>query len=151
MAYHGGEGDGTGVSSRSGARVRPERVAEQIRIEIAGILQRDLKDPRVGLATCTRVQLSRDLKVAKIYVSVLGTPEEQKRTMQALEGASGFVRRLLGQRLGLRASPEVRFLFDPSVEYGIRLERLIQETHRQDAARDSSPPEQGQQEEDDES
>jgi ribosome-binding factor A len=142
---------GTGVSSRSGARVRPERVAEQIRIEIAGILQRDLKDPRVGLATCTRVQLSRDLKVAKIYVSVLGTSEEQKRTMQALEGASGFVRRLLGQRLGLRASPEVRFLFDPSVEYGIRLERLIQETHRQDAVRDSSPSEQGQQEEDDES
>ena len=113
---------------RSGARVRPERVAEQVRIEIAGILQRDLKDPRVGLATCTRVQVSRDLKVAKIYISVLGTSEEQKRTMAALLGASGFVRRLLGQRLSLRVSPEVRFVFDPSVEYGIKLERLIQES-----------------------
>ena len=123
---------------RSGPRVRPERVAEQIRIEIAGILQRDLKDPRVGLATCTRVQISGDLKIAKIYVSVLGTSEEQERTMLVLQGASGFVRRLLGQRLSLRASPEVRFLFDPSVEYGIRLDRLIEET------RQSAPGEAGQ-------
>jgi len=136
---------------RGGARVRPERVAEQIRVEIAGILQRDLKDPRVGLATCTRVQLSRDLKVAKIYVSVLGSSEEQKRTMAALEGASGFVRRLLGQRLGLRASPEVRFLFDPSVEYGIRLERLIQEARHQGVPGDSSLPQEHREEENDES
>jgi len=126
--------------SRGGARVRPERVAEQIRIEIAGILQRDLKDPRVGLATCTRVQVSGDLKIAKIYISVLGDAEVQKRTMAALEGASGFVRRLLGQRLGLRASPEVRFLFDPAVEYGIRLEQLIEETHRQGVSDEIAPP-----------
>lgn len=109
-------------------------MAEQVRVETAGILQRDLKDPRVGLATCTRVHVSRDLKVARIYISVMGDAEEQKRTMAALEGASGFVRRLLGQRLGLKASPEVRFLFDPSVEYGIRLERLIQESRRQEAS-----------------
>ena len=126
----GAVGRGTSVS-RGGASVRPERVAEQIRVEIAGILQRDLKDPRVGLATCTRVQLSRDLKVAKIYISVLGASDEQKRTMAVLEGASGFVRRLLGQRLGLRVSPEVRFLFDPAVEYGIRLERLLEESRGQ--------------------
>ena len=134
--------------SRGGARVRPERVAEQIRVEIAGILQRDLKDPRVGLATCTRVQLSRDLKVAKIYISVLGASDEQKRTMAVLEGASGFVRRLLGQRLGLRVSPEVRFLFDPAVEYGIRLERLLEESRGQRAPSDS-PPEQGAEQEED--
>ncbi|MGH9462861.1 MAG: 30S ribosome-binding factor RbfA [Vicinamibacteria bacterium] len=132
--------------SRGGARVRPERVAEQIRVEIAGILQRDLKDPRVGLATCTRVQLSRDLKVAKIYVSVLGVSDEQKRAMAALEGASGFVRRLLGQRLGLRASPEVRFLFDPAVEYGIRLERLLEESRGQGAPSESPPEREAEQE-----
>jgi ribosome-binding factor A len=106
-------------------------------MEIAEIMQRDLKDPRVGLATCTRVQVSGDLKVAKIYVSVLGTPEEQKRAMAALDGASGFVRRLLGQRLALRVSPELRFTFDPSVEYGIRLEKLIEETRGN--APDDSP------------
>ncbi len=120
-----------------GARIRSERVAEQVRIEIAGILQRDLKDPRVGLATCTRVQVSRDLKVAKVYISVLGTSEDQKRTMAVLEGASGFVRRLLWQRLGLRVSPEVRFLFDPSVEYGIKLERLLQESRRPETDEDA--------------
>ncbi len=122
---------------RTGARIRPERVAEQVRIEIAGILQRDLNDPRVGLATCTRVQVSRDLKVAKVYISVLGTSEEQKRTMTVLEGASGFVRRLLWQRLSLRVSPEVRFLFDPSVEYGIKLERLLQESRRPETDEDA--------------
>ena len=133
---------------RSGARIRPERVAEQVRIETAGILQRDLKDPRVGLATCTRVHVSGDLKVAKVYISVMGTAEEQKRTMAALEGASGFVRRLLGQRLRLRVSPEVRFLFDPSVEYGIRLERLIEESRRQEAPGDSLMQEDQEDEED---
>ena len=126
---------------RSGARIRPERVAEQIRIEIAEILQRDLKDPRVGLATCTRVLVSGDLKFAKIYVSVLAAAEEQERTMTALKGASGFVRRLLGKRLGLRSSPEVRFVFDPSVEYGIKLERLLEEVRRDAPGEPETDPE----------
>jgi ribosome-binding factor A len=118
--------------SRNPSRIRPERVAERIRVEIADILQRELKDPRIGLATCTRVQVSGDLRVAKVYVSVLAAPREQETTMKALVNASGFVRRALAQRLGLRVSPEVRFLFDPSVEYGIRLERLIEETKGHD-------------------
>ncbi len=105
-------------------------MAEQIRIEIAEILQRELKDPRIGLATCTRVSVSGDLGVAKVYVSVLGNPEEQKSTMVALEHATGYVRRLLSQRLGLRTSPEVRFAFDPSVEYSIRLDELIEENKK---------------------
>lgn len=103
-------------------------MAEQVRFEIANILQRELKDPRIGLATCTRVKVSGDLRVAKVYVSVLADSRGQKTTMQTLERASGFVRRLLSQRLALRVSPEVRFVFDPSVEYGLRLERLIEET-----------------------
>lgn len=126
---------------RSGARIRPERVAEQIRIEIAEILQRDLKDPRVGLATCTRVQVSGDLKFAKIYVSVLAAAEGQEQTMLALKGASGFVRRLLGKRLGLKASPEVRFVFDPSVEYGIKLERLLEEVRGDTSGEPETDPE----------
>ncbi len=118
------------VVSRNLSRIRPERVAEKIRVEVADILQRELKDPRIGLVTCTRVQVSGDLKVAKVYVSVLAESQEQEATMEALVSASGFVRRLLSQRLGLRVSPEVRFIFDPSVEYGIRLERLIEETKK---------------------
>jgi ribosome-binding factor A len=105
-------------------------VAEQIRIEIAEILQRELEDPRIGLTTCTRVSVSRDLGFARIYVSVLGGEEEQKKTMEALDHASGFVRRLLSQRLGLRSSPEIRFAFDPSVEYSIRLDEMIEENKK---------------------
>ncbi|MFQ5788903.1 MAG: 30S ribosome-binding factor RbfA [Acidobacteriota bacterium] len=112
---------------RDAARIRPERVAERIRVEIARILQRELKDPRVGLATCTRVRVSGDLRIAKVYVSVLADKSEQEKTMAALQHASGFVRRILGGRLGLRVSPEVRFVFDPAVEYGIRLEQLLEE------------------------
>jgi ribosome-binding factor A len=118
--------------SRHTPRVRPERVAEQIRVEVAGILQRELKDPRIGLTTCTRVQVSGDLRVAKVYVSVLGDSSEQDQTMKALGRASGYVRRILSKRLGLRASPEVRFLFDPSVEYGIRLDKILEETRKTD-------------------
>jgi ribosome-binding factor A len=105
-------------------------VAEQIRVEIAEILQRELKDPRIGLATCTRVTLTGDLRVAKVYVSVLGSEPEQKETMKVLGRASGYVRHLLSRRLNLRVSPEVRFTFDPAVEYGIKLEKLLEETKR---------------------
>ncbi len=102
-------------------------MAEQIRMEMGEILQRELKDPRVRGSTCTRVQVSGDLKVAKVYVSVLAEPDQQKEVLRALEHASGFVRRLLGQRLTLRSAPEIRFVFDPSVEYGIELERLLEQ------------------------
>lgn len=118
--------------SRNPSRIRPERVAEQIRMEVAEILQRDLKDPRIGLATCTRVSVSGDLKFAKVYISVLADAEKQQTAMKTLERASGFVRRLLSQRLDLRISPQVRFVFDPSVEYGIRLERMLEETKKKE-------------------
>jgi ribosome-binding factor A len=116
-----------------GERVRPERLAEQIRVDAALILQSHLKDPRLPLVTCTRVSVTSDLKSAKIYVSVLGNETEQKKAMEVLEGATGYVRRLLSERLRLRASPEIRFVFDPSVEYGIRLEELLKETRGDDS------------------
>lgn len=115
------------MAGRESGRVRPDRVAEQIRMDVATILQSELKDPRLGLVTCTRVSLTRDLKSAKIYVSVLGDDKAQHDTMTALSSATGFVRRSLSKRLGLRAAPEIRFVFDPSVEYGIRLEELLRE------------------------
>ena len=106
--------------------MRPERLAEQIRMDVAEILQTQIKDPRLPLVTCTRVAVTNDLKSAKLYVSVLGDEAQKKSAMKVLEGATGYVRRLLAQRLGLRTAPEVRFVFDPSIEYGIRLEELLQ-------------------------
>ncbi len=123
------------MAKRRGERIRPERVAEQIRMDVAEILQKDMKDPRLQLITCTRVDLTGDLRYAKLYVSVLAEGTEREQTMKALEGATGFIRRRLTERLGLRVSPEIRFIFDPSVEYGIRLEELIEKT------KEPSPPE----------
>jgi ribosome-binding factor A len=114
------------MSRNRGERVRPERLAEQIRMDAASILQSELKDPRLPLLTCTRVTVANDLKSAKLYVSVLGDEGQRQRAMKVLEGATGYVRRLLAERLGLRSAPEIRFVFDPSVEYGIRLEELLQ-------------------------
>jgi len=116
------------MARQRGVRIRPERVAEQLRMDVADILQNDLKDPRLGMVTCTRVDLTNDLRHAKVYVSVLG--EDKDDSMRALESATGYVRRKLARRLGLRVSPEIVFVFDPSVEYSIRLEGLIEETKR---------------------
>ena len=125
------------MARQRGERIRPGRVAEQLRMDVADILQNDLKDPRLGLVTCTRVDLTNDLRHAKVYVSVLG--EEKDSSMQALESATGYVRRQLARRLGLRVSPEIVFVFDPSVEYSIRLEGLIEETKRRSPSDDDSP------------
>ena len=123
------------MARQRGLRIRPERVAEQLRMDVADILQKDLKDPRLGMVTCTRVDLTNDLRHAKVYVSVLG--EDKDDSMRALESAAGYVRRKLARRLGLRVSPEIVFVFDPSVEYSIRLEGLIEETKRRSPEPDS--------------
>lgn len=96
-------------------------------MDVAEILQSHVKDPRLPLITCTRVSVTNDLKHAKLYVSVLGDELARERAMAVLEKATGYVRRLLAHRLALRAAPEIRFVFDPSVEYGIRLEELLRE------------------------
>ncbi len=127
------------MARQRGERIRPGRVAEQLRMDVADILQNDLKDPRLGLVTCTRVDLTNDLRHAKVYVSVLGEEKEKDSSMQALESATGYVRRQLARRLGLRVSPEIVFVFDPSVEYSIRLEGLIEDTKRRSPSDDDSP------------
>ncbi len=130
------------MEKRRGERIRPERVAEQIRMDVAQILQNDMKDPRLALVTCTRVDLTRDLRYAKIFVSVLAEGSEQQQTLKALEGATGYVQRRLTERIGLRMSPEIRFIFDPSVEYGIRLDELIEKTKEQ-SPEDEDPADSG--------
>lgn len=109
---------------RGGERRR--RVAETVRREVAGILRFQFSDPRLARATVTRAEVSGDLSVARVHVSVLGTGAEQKETLEVLERVRGRVRSLLGRRVRLRQTPEVRFVFDSSVEFSIRLERLIE-------------------------
>jgi ribosome-binding factor A len=108
---------------------RSEKVADVIQREISEMLLRTLKDPRIGFVTITRVTVSDDCRMAKVYFSVMGTPADRERSMEGLNHATGYVRKELGRRIRLRYAPEVVFQFDPSIEYGIHLEEVIHELH----------------------
>jgi ribosome-binding factor A len=110
-------------------RIRPERVANAMRREVADILEHQLRDPRVsGMVSVTDVEVNQDLTSARVYVSVLHV-EERERVLQALTKATPFIRRQLAPRLGLRDMPEIRFLPDTSIERGARVEELLRKLH----------------------
>ena len=104
---------------------RVEKVAQAIKREISNIIHDELKDPRIGFVTITGVDLTKDLRIAKIYYSVLGDVNEKDKTSAALKNAKGFMRRLLGQRLELRYAPEINFKEDRSIEYSLHIEREL--------------------------
>ena len=104
---------------------RSRRVGEQIQRELAELIQRELKDPRLGMVTISAVELSRDLTVAKVYFTVLNSSQDVTKTAQGLASASGFLRRELGRRMQLRVVPELRFHYDSSIEHGAKLSALI--------------------------
>ena len=109
---------------------RADRVGDLIKEEISRIIQHELKDPGIGFVTITGVELSDDLKHAKIFYSVLGDEEAKKKSSSALRRARGFVQHEMGSKLRLKYTPEICFLFDSSVEYGARIEMLIEKMHR---------------------
>jgi ribosome-binding factor A len=104
---------------------RTRRVADLISREIASIIQRSIKDPRVSLVTVTGAEVSPDLRSAKVFYSVLGDEEKRAETADALERAKGFMRRELGSRLELKATPELRFVYDDTLDRGMRIENLL--------------------------
>jgi len=107
---------------------RPERLAESIREEVARIVASDLKDPRLGFVTITRVEVTHDLGHARVLVGVLGDEAERERSMSGLHRAAGFVRREIGRRLRIRIVPEIEFRYDKGIEATDRVARLLQET-----------------------
>src|SRR5438132_1416789 len=106
---------------------RQVQVADAVQQHMSYLLQRELKDPRIGFTTVTAVEMSADLRYARIYISVMGTPEDQKATMDALASAKGFIRRELAARLDLRYAPDLQFKLDTSAEYSDRISRLLNE------------------------
>ena len=104
---------------------RVQRVAEAIKEEVAQILQREMKDPRIGFITVTRVNVSPDLRHAKVYFSLLEGYGDADRTEAGLKSSQGYVRRLVGDRLRLRVTPEVTFHLDPSVAESIRISKIL--------------------------
>lgn len=114
---------------------RVERVAEQVREEVSLILATEVADPGVGLVTVSRVKVTPDLSLARIYWTLLGGPAEKKKTAQALQRAAKFIRHLLAERLALRRAPEVVFQYDEGLAAHTRVEEILHELHEQEAAR----------------
>ncbi len=108
--------------------LRRERVTELVHHELSDILQREIRDPRLGWATVTRVEMSPDLCYAKVYVSVFGDDEQaQEQSLRVLERASAFIRSQLGRRVRLRQTPELHFKLDHSLEHSQRVMDILKE------------------------
>ena len=107
---------------------RTDRVGEAIQELVAGLLVREIKDPRIGLVTITAVRVSPDLRHARVYFSSLGDDEQRTRSLRGLRSAAGFIRGQIARQLNLRVAPDVVFEFDPSLEEAERLSRLLKES-----------------------
>lgn len=120
---------------------RPDRVAEAIREEVATFLTDGVKDPRVrGMVTVTGVDVTRDLRHAKVFVSVLGEEAERAETMAGLAGMAAHLRGHIGRALRLRAAPEIAFKYDQSVTHAARIETLLEQVRQE---RDATPEDAG--------
>jgi ribosome-binding factor A len=107
------------------------RVNDEILRETADIIRSELTDPRVAeIVSVLRVETSVDLRHCKIYVSILGDVKRQTETLEGLKNASGFIRKRIADRINLRNTPELQFIFDESMEYGFKMDKLIEKVNR---------------------
>ena len=110
------------------ANYRGGRINEEVRREVSNIIQNEIKDPRLtAMVSVTAVKVTKDLRYAKVFVSIFGKDEEEKNnTFTALKNASGYIRKEIGQRINLRYNPQIIFELDDSINYGMHIEELIQ-------------------------
>lgn len=108
---------------------RREKISDLVRDEVARLIHSELHDVRIGFITVTGVSMGGDLKHARVFVSMLQEGTAREEAMDALGAARGFIRRRIGQTLRLRYTPEISFAIDPSIEYGAKIEELIEKTH----------------------
>lgn len=114
---------------------RTQQMGEFLREEVTDIIRTELDDPRLGFWTITRVEVSQELRSARIYVSVLGTEQERKDTLTALRGAAGFIRTHLKPRMRTRTIPDLDFKDDRSMEHAEEIDRTLRQLHRDDERR----------------
>ena len=108
--------------------VKNIRVNSEVLRELSSIIREDIKDPRIsGMTSVVAVEVTSDLKFAKAYISVLGTEEDGKNTIAGLKSAEGYIRRQLAQRVNLRNTPQITFVLDQSIEYGVNMSKKIDE------------------------
>jgi ribosome-binding factor A len=116
--------------------MRIQRVNQLIREEISHLVQRELKDPRLGFVTITEVDAAKDLRTAKVYVSVLGSEADWRASLEALESARGFIRNWLTPRLRLRAIPQLTFHPDRSMHHAAHIQRVLEGLRAEERATD---------------
>lgn len=108
--------------------IKNTRINSEVMREVSQIIRTELKDPRVSMMTSvTDVNVTNDLKYCTVYISVLGSEEESVKTLEGLRKAGGFIRYELAHRLNLRNTPELKFVIDNSLEYGMKMDKLIDE------------------------
>ena len=111
---------------------RQEKVEELLKVEISDIIRRELKDPRIGFVTITDAEVSKDLRHAKVYISVMGDEKAKEESLSVLQHAAGFIRGEFGRRAFLRVIPEIEFKMDTSIEQGARIFELLQQEKHHD-------------------
>lgn len=116
--------------------LRPERIANEMREIISTIIRNELRDPRIGFVTITRVEVTADIRNAKVFFSALGGKEEKERAAEGLNSASGYIRKLLGERLKIKFTPELIFRLDESTEYVIHLNKIFDKIHKEKKEKD---------------
>ena len=115
--------------------IKNTRVNTEVLRELSNIIRNEIKDPRIHpMTSVMAVEVAPDLKTCKAYISVLGNQEAQEETMVGLKSAESYVRRQLARNLNLRNTPEIRFLLDLSIEYGVHMSKLIDEVAKKDAS-----------------
>ena len=120
--------------------VRSERVGGQIQKLISELLQKTINDPRLEMATITTVRLTTDLKLAKVYFTVTGGAENRSEAIRGFQCATGYIKRILAPRLGLRYMPDLRFFYDETFEYGTHINKILKTLNIEDEI-DPDPPE----------
>ena len=113
--------------------IKNTRINGEVKRELSNIIRGEIKDPRINpLTSVVEVEVAPDLKTAKAYISVLGDEQSQKDTLAGLKSAEGYIRRALAKSINLRNTPEIRFVVDQSIEYGVNMSKLIDDVNRKD-------------------
>ena len=119
---------------------RTDQVGEAIRETVAEIISQGLKDPRIGFVTITRVEVTPDLRTARVLFSVLGDKAQKDKTLGGLQAAAGYIRREIGRRIQIRYTPELRFHYDTGIDATDRVARILQETQAAEGQRSTDGP-----------
>ncbi|CCJ33535.1 MULTISPECIES: 30S ribosome-binding factor RbfA [Caloramator] len=113
---------------------RTSRLSEEIKRIVGDIIQNELKDPRIPMLTSiTDVEVTKDLRYAKVYVSVFGSEDEKLKCLEGLKNAAGFIRKEVGRKIKARYTPEILFELDRSIEYGMHITKMLQEMKNNDS------------------